>query len=63
VFQAITSERPELAARFVFITGGAFTEKAREFLDRHPGARLEKPFTIDDIERLLGRLQTGVPLV
>jgi hypothetical protein len=27
----------------VFVTGGAFTDAAREFLDRVPNARLEKP--------------------
>jgi signal transduction histidine kinase len=34
---------PAVAARMVFVTGGAFTEAAREFLDRVPNARLEKP--------------------
>ncbi|HEY2409261.1 MAG TPA: ATP-binding protein [Polyangiaceae bacterium] len=59
VYQAVLRDRPSLAARFVFITGGAFTEKAREFLEQHPGARLEKPFTINEVERLLGQLRTG----
>jgi hypothetical protein len=35
------------------MTGGAFTERARQFLATHPGIQLEKPFNIDDIERLL----------
>jgi PAS domain S-box-containing protein len=35
---------PALAARMVFITGGAFTTSAREFLDRADIHRLEKPF-------------------
>jgi CheY-like chemotaxis protein len=34
---------PAVAARMVFVTGGAFTDAAREFLDRVPNARLEKP--------------------
>jgi hypothetical protein len=34
---------PALAARMVFVTGGAFTEAARQFLERVPNARLEKP--------------------
>ncbi|MBX3187082.1 MAG: response regulator [Labilithrix sp.] len=35
---------PELLDRLVFMTGGAFTPAAREFLDRVPTPRLEKPF-------------------
>jgi hypothetical protein len=34
---------PALAERFIFITGGAFTESAREFLARARNPRLEKP--------------------
>jgi signal transduction histidine kinase len=35
---------PDLAARVVFVTGGAFTENARAFLNAVPNQRLEKPF-------------------
>jgi hypothetical protein len=35
------------------MTGGAFTDRARDFLARHPGAQLEKPFNIADIEKIL----------
>jgi CheY-like chemotaxis protein len=38
-----TSERPELADRFVFITGGAFTQRARLFLNHIGGLVLRKP--------------------
>jgi PAS domain S-box-containing protein len=34
---------PILADRMVFVTGGAFTDAARTFLERVPNARLEKP--------------------
>ncbi|HEX8908045.1 MAG TPA: hypothetical protein VF805_02515, partial [Anaeromyxobacteraceae bacterium] len=30
--------------RLVFVTGGAFTAQAREFLARVPNPRVEKPF-------------------
>jgi signal transduction histidine kinase len=36
---------PDQARRMSFMTGGAFTEGAREFLERVPNAVLEKPFT------------------
>lgn len=35
---------PELAARMSFLTGGAFTPRARAFLAVVPNPRLEKPF-------------------
>jgi signal transduction histidine kinase/CheY-like chemotaxis protein len=35
---------PAVARRMVFITGGAFTQSAREFLERVENARVEKPF-------------------
>jgi CheY-like chemotaxis protein len=44
-FYRVLLERwPELAPRVVFLTGGAFTAASREFLERVPNARLEKPF-------------------
>ncbi|MGC3999623.1 MAG: ATP-binding protein [Anaeromyxobacter sp.] len=44
---------PEVARRMVFLTGGAFTARAGEFLERVPNARLEKPFGADDLRRLV----------
>ena len=40
---------PQQASRVVFMTGGAFTPRAREFLARLPNLRLEKPFDVDHI--------------
>ena len=53
VFESVKRSNPELVSRFVFMTGGAFTERAREFLSQHPGAQLEKPFNIAEIEKIL----------
>jgi hypothetical protein len=44
---------PALAARMVFITGGAFTPSARAFLDRPDIRRLEKPFERDTLRALV----------
>lgn len=44
VYETVLEERPDLADRFIFMTGGAFTERARAFLERVPNPRLEKPF-------------------
>jgi len=53
VYQVIAERQPELLPRFVFITGGAFTDSARDFLDSYPGRRLEKPFHVSDVEAML----------
>ena len=56
VYEQITQRFPALADRVVFMTGGAFTDEARDFLDRHPDAQLEKPFDISDVQRMLQRM-------
>lgn len=61
VFETIEQQHPGLVGHFVFMTGGAFTESAQSFLESHPGHRIEKPFTIGEIERLLLRLQPEPP--
>ncbi len=47
---------PVLAERTVFLTGGAFTPGAREFLARVPNARIEKPFEPDALRALVARV-------
>jgi CheY-like chemotaxis protein len=50
VYERLKGLVPEQANRVVFLTGGAFSPKAREFLDRVPNRQLEKPV---DTGRLL----------
>jgi PAS domain S-box-containing protein len=40
----LEAKDPPLARRMVFLTGGAFTDAGREFLERVENARVEKPF-------------------
>jgi PAS domain S-box-containing protein len=54
--EALCREVPELARRVVFITGGAFTPAAREFLDRVPNPRMDKPFDTQGLRALVARL-------
>jgi signal transduction histidine kinase len=42
------------AERMVFMTGGAFTPRARSFLDSVPNQRLEKPFDAQHLLSLVG---------
>ncbi|PTL84701.1 response regulator [Vitiosangium sp. GDMCC 1.1324] len=54
--QAIASCSPELAARMVFLTGGAFTPNARAFLAEVKNHRVDKPFSSDELRELMRTL-------
>jgi len=41
------------AERMVFMTGGAFTAKARAFLDKVPNERVEKPFELSTLKAII----------
>ncbi|HET9551780.1 MAG TPA: response regulator, partial [Anaeromyxobacteraceae bacterium] len=41
---AVAERRPGLGRRIVFMTGGAFTDRARQFLEQSPNPQLQKPF-------------------
>jgi CheY-like chemotaxis protein len=58
VFETVRARRPELAERFVFMTGGAFTPKARGFLERYEGESLSKPFALKELRELVARWRT-----
>lgn len=49
----VREARPELASRFVFMTGGATTERARQFLAEVENPTLEKPFRAATLEQVL----------
>jgi PAS domain S-box-containing protein len=46
---------PEQADKMIFITGGAFTEKARAFLSETPKEHLEKPFYSANLRAIVQR--------
>jgi len=50
---------PVLAKQFVFITGGAFTPKAREYLTKVSNLRLEKPFDVANFKKIVSELLRG----
>jgi hypothetical protein len=37
----------------VFLTGGAFASQARQFLEEVPNTRLDKPFTPDELRKVV----------
>jgi len=57
LYERVSETRPALASRFVFMTGGAFTERAREFLKAHRLRRIEKPFPLERVEELLAEVR------
>lgn len=52
----VAEKFPGLDQRMIFISGGAFTQRARDFLARIEAPRLEKPFTLRDLHRAIGAL-------
>jgi len=44
-----------LARRFVFVTGDILNPRTREFLERIDAPRLEKPFTLESVKRVVRR--------
>jgi signal transduction histidine kinase len=47
---------PDQAERMIFLTGGAFTVRAREFLDNVPNQRIEKPFEATTVLAMIAGL-------
>jgi CheY-like chemotaxis protein len=53
LYEALRKDRGGLAARIIFMTGGAFTERSRAFLDAVPNLCLEKPFDAYELRRVI----------
>jgi CheY-like chemotaxis protein len=57
LYAELSKLAPDQAERVVFVTGGAFTARAREFLERIPNARVEKPIDFQNLKLLLRNLR------
>jgi CheY-like chemotaxis protein len=54
--EQVDARSPELRARVVFMTGGAFTPRAAAFVEENPECCVDKPFDIvEDVARRLSR--------
>lgn len=53
LFEELGTKRPDAVARVVFMTGGAYTPEAEEFLSKVPNPRLDKPFDLSAVRQLL----------
>jgi CheY-like chemotaxis protein len=56
IWSRLREARPELASRFVIMTGGAVTQESQSFLSLYPGPVLQKPFRLSDVEALAVRI-------
>jgi signal transduction histidine kinase len=53
-FHALLREaRPDLADQIIFLSGGAFTPRAREFFERVPNPRIDKPIDAAKLRSLV----------
>ena len=57
VYERIAIERPAYLERFVFMTGGTFTTRAREFQERVANTFLVKPIEFPLLRELVSRAQ------
>ena len=53
IYQVLRFNRPGYETRLVFMTGGAFTASAKQFLAQVPNARIEKPFNLRALQRMV----------
>ncbi len=52
-YDALSPLDPEAARAMIFLTGGAFTPNARDFLDRCDNTCVEKPFKLAEVRALI----------
>lgn len=53
LFAWLEGEHAELAKRMVFMTGGAYTARAQDFLEAVPNRRIDKPFEVGELVELI----------
>jgi len=56
LYEQVQELKPELASRFIFMTGGAYTPRARSFLETAPNGWAEKPFDSQQLLQMLARV-------
>lgn len=53
LYREVERREPRLARRFVFVTGDLLSSRIRKFLERTDAPRLEKPFSLADVKRVV----------
>ncbi|MFL5352812.1 PAS domain S-box protein [Archangium sp.] len=62
LYEAVQQAGSGLERRFIFVSGGAFTQGARDFLARVPNPTLEKPFDETAVRRVVRELVMSIPV-
>ena len=57
--EELSRTSPALAARMGFLSGGAFTTRAQEFVASLPGKHLDKPFSSAALREFVEKLLDG----
>jgi PAS domain S-box-containing protein len=55
VFERVEASDPATARRFLFMTGGAFSPHAQQFVQKHQEHTIAKPIRADALRQLVGR--------
>jgi len=55
VYDHLTREHPDLVSRIVYMTGGAFSPRAKQFLATIANEHIYKPFSLAEIRRVVAR--------
>ena len=58
-FERLNRSRPDLIARVAFVTGGAFTPRARSFLERNTRPTAQKPVEPEGLRSLVRQIAAG----
>jgi CheY-like chemotaxis protein len=59
LYARLTERNSSCLSRFVFMTGGSFTEQARTFLQQVSVPHVDKPFEPEHLRRLVAEVPPG----
>jgi hypothetical protein len=54
--QTLSGTRPDVAERMIFMTGGTFTPRSREFVDKVKNPCLDKPIDVKKVRSIIAAL-------
>ncbi len=61
VYEMVRRSHPHMIDRFVFMTGGAYSEESRSFMNVHADRQLEKPFSSDALRQCVVEMLRAQP--
>ncbi len=61
LYRSLEKQRPGMERRLIFMTGGAFTSRASEFLRATENVHIQKPFNVDQVLSLVAEAAGRFP--